>query len=70
MYYESLTEEIRQREAEKRRYFTINNFEAEINSMTTESQVLRSFIRYSNHCYNKEKLATLVINKLQELPES
>jgi hypothetical protein len=42
-------------------------FADEIKPMTDLYAVLKSFVRYSNHKSDKEKLAALVIKKIQEL---
>jgi hypothetical protein len=42
-------------------------FAEEIKPMTDLQAVLRSFVRYSNKKSDKEKLAAVVIKKIQEL---
>ena len=71
--YEVRVEELKQRKfTEKQEKLNeasknLKKFEAEISSMTELYPVLRSFVRYSNQRTDKEKLAAIVIKKIQAL---
>ena len=71
--YEVRIEELKQRKLEELKAKqdeasrNLAKFKAEIKPMTELSSVLRSFVRYSNQRTDKEKLAALVIKKIQEL---
>ena len=74
--YEVRVEELKNRKlAEKQAKqdeanYNLKKFEAEIESMTELYPVLRSFVRYSNQHTDKEKLAALVVKKIQALSKS
>ena len=71
--YEVRVEELKQRKQEEKQARqdevnrNIKKFAAEIKPMTDLYTVLRSYVRYSNQRTDKEKLAAIVIKKIQEL---
>ena len=75
MYYETLREEIASRSLNKEQVtqataeFNLIRFEAEINTMSELSSVIRSFIRYSTQRLDTERLATIAVKRIEELIE-
>lgn len=74
--YEVRVEELKNRKLAEKQVkqdvanYNLQKFEAEIEPMTELYPVLRSFVRYSNQHSDKEKLAALVIEKIQALSKA